>query len=295
MRTLLPVLLLIGLAVAACSSKSNPPQDPQPTLDEMWRAAGDKPLKIDPRWLVIELREHGGEWRFHVNGSSDALDAARLEGRLLAYADLSLQIPTLPGRGPNGVSENPVVLRAPPHAPARVVTVVLEWMATVRLYRVVVQLSGARSHQALLELPHDDMMISEPLGPEAKADIRFSASEDSVSLICEAVDKPVRQTDFRPSELHANRWDAELYKRKREAVSNALIELQGKGSEARKLASVEVVEGSAIPFVALMLALDAIHHVNSAADRDGRPRMIVTDSSAWHIPLPPEEDDEFPE
>lgn len=300
MRILLPALLLACLAVAACSSEPERQAEPQPSLDEIWYAGGDKPLKLDPRWLVIELREVRGEWHYLVNGSDIGADVVKMESALVAYADVATDSPMLPGRDVTGISENPVVLRAPPSAPIEAIIEVGEMMTATKLYRTVLELQGVADHQARLDLMRDSSLDSRSADPSTYIHISLGTPDaDRVSLKCEATDREPQRIDFRRNELFGNGWNADLYRLKRESLAGMLDDLQGTGERVKYWASLRFAPGAtaeSIPYAAVYLAFDAIDRASRSQDRGDRPRL----EAGWYLEAfepPPftEDETELPE
>jgi hypothetical protein len=297
MRALIPVLLL---GIAVCSGCGPKPAPEPASLYDAWHDAGDTPIRIDSRWLVIELREHGAAWLCHVNGSDEGLSEDKMRKLLIEYADQTDQSPALPGRVDGRISENPVVLRAPPQAPALAVVGVLEQMVETMIYRTVLQLTGVAGHQALMELPKDESLGAWRSYPAEYVHIRFEApAADSLRLTCSTTDSQTREVDIRPSELFGNGWNASLYRRKRGLLAKALIDLQGTGPRARSWINVQALQVSdafEAPYAALVLAFDAIRFTTIHPDRGDRPRLM----SGWYFemtepPPPPEVETGFPE
>lgn len=217
------------------------------------------------RPLVFEARQSGGAFVLFLNDLRPPADrevSRRILGRHASLVDAAAGFA---GFDANGMSENPVIFRAPPDAPADIFMLAIEQMVEARLVKMRVELvrPGSQTISCNVELRRDgsDWRRSSEYRPlrivvtsrDGSTSFKVGHGRNSKQTVEEAAIAPNAS------------WEAGAMRRRHAALVKAAM-ATGKGIDAHDVGWAAVHWPPSKPhpsWGAVFQALDTIHDVNA--------------------------------
>lgn len=251
--------------------------------------------------LRIEVKTHAGGYAWFLNDEAKPTNIDAIWTELKTYAMAVDSAAGLTGLGPDGISENPVVFRAPFGMPGNYLYSFVEMCASEMLYRTRLELSreGTGPLSVSLDLPKDEGLSSGP--PEEMLKLRASLREGLVEYhlglwTANGDMSLVGNATHSPSKLVAGGWNASLYESKKGALVNAILAAEANAQVKPEGMLIKLDTDKTVPWGSIFLALDAVEALNSLPTRSDEDRLPVTLTDwDWTPPTEPTPEHKDPE